>query len=505
MNPDESNLPGVEFVDAAIGLAKSLPTGASDEIMSAAAVNYSRLGLLDDAIKSAEEISDSYFRDTAITQIACNTVPHEPDADLLSLVDSIDDPGNQNLAVEEIAVRYAEQKLFDQALDVSERLDDRDSALARIVSVIGKEDSLEWGNELVREINDSNTRVTCLIELATIARGSDRLEEAGNFLSAAEAEAVAEGDGESDSLLPRIFRLIAIADVYEELSQREKAKEILARASELCDEVEAQGMSDLGNNWDRDEARVHLTGAYARCRDFEQAELATKQIEHPIQFARASTQHAIEQHKEGHDTQALEMLSEARDLIASETVYGDRMLGVRDLACEQLALAYGTLQDFKNGLSAALLISDPAHQFTTLIELGKKAAEAGLTDSVNDIQGALIHDYARAAYLISVSDGLLKGGKKELAARFLFRAIEHAASLRSDQRCQVMIQISFGLAACDLDSKANELLSEVVDTIVKLEDPHYQAQILIALAEQYRKHARQVSAGEKQLLEELPV
>ena len=158
MNPDESNLPGVEFLDAAVGLAKSLQTGACDEIMSAAAVNYSSLGLLDDAIQSAEDISDSYLRDTAISQIAVNTVSHQPDADLLSLVESIDDPGNQNLALEEIAVKYAEQNLFDQALEICERLDDRDAALARIVPLIGKENSLERSEELIQEINDSNTQ-----------------------------------------------------------------------------------------------------------------------------------------------------------------------------------------------------------------------------------------------------------------------------------------------------------------------------------------------------------
>src|SRR5436190_1385413 len=491
MNPDESNLPGVEFLDAAVGLAKSLQTGACDEIMTAAAVNYSSLGLLDDAIQSAEDISDSYLRDTAITQIAVNTVSHQPDADLLSLVESIDDPGNQNLALEEIAVKYGEQNLFDQALEICERLDDRDAALARIVPLIGKENSLEWSEELIQEINDSNTRVTCLIELATIARSSDRLEEAGNFLTAAETEA--EAEVESGLALYRILWLIAIANVYEELSEREKAKDILLRASKLCDEIDPHGLTDLGTSWDRDEARVHLTGAFARCLQFDQAELTTQQIEHPIQCARASTQHAIEQHKDGRDTQALQMLSEARDLIASETVYGDRMLTIRDEACEQLALAYGTLKDFKTGLSTALLISNHAYQFMTLIMLAQTAALAGLTDSVFDLQAALIHDYARAAYLISVSDALLKGGNKELAVRLLFRANEHADKLRPDQRCLLLIQISFGLAAGDLQSKANELLSEVVNATVKLEDNHQQAQILVALAEQYRKHARQVS------------
>jgi hypothetical protein len=377
-------------------------------------------------------------------------------------------------------------------------LDDRDTALARIVSILGKEGSLESSEELIQQINEANTRATCLVELATIAKSIDRPDEAERFLTAAEAE------GENQTVPDRVFSLIAIGDVYGELNQPEKSREILLKAFQLSAEIKETGLTDLGNTWERDEAMVQLSGALARCREFEQAELAAQKIEHPIEFARASTQLAVEQHREGHDTQALERLSEARELIASETVYSDRMLGIRDLACDQLASAYGGLHDFKNALSAALLIANHAYQFKVLIEVGKNAAQAGFTDSVSEIQSALIHDYACAAYLISVSDALLQNGNKELAARFLFRASEHAGKLRTDQRCLLLIPIAFGLAACDVESKQNELLSDVLKTTVKLDDNQPQAQILMALAEKYRKHARPVSADEKQLLEELP-
>ena len=66
------------MVDVAVEIANSLGTGERDEIMSAAAIDYSTLGLLDDAIKSANEISDSPLRDTTLTQIAVNAVASDP-------------------------------------------------------------------------------------------------------------------------------------------------------------------------------------------------------------------------------------------------------------------------------------------------------------------------------------------------------------------------------------------------------------------------------------------
>src|SRR5215467_10190812 len=108
MNPDEHKLPGVQFIDAAVKIANSLETRERDEIAAAAAVNYAALGLLDDALASVREISDSYLADTAIVQTAVNVVASEPETDALSLVESIEDPGIQNLALEQISVKYAE-------------------------------------------------------------------------------------------------------------------------------------------------------------------------------------------------------------------------------------------------------------------------------------------------------------------------------------------------------------------------------------------------------------
>ncbi len=495
MSPDESTLPGLEFVDAAVAVANSLETGARNEIMSAAAVIYSTLGLLDDAIKSADEISDSYSRDITIAQVAVHAVASETTDNVLSLVESIEDLGNLNLALEDVAVKYAENNLLDTALEVSERLDDRDSTLARIVSITGKVNPIELSEELIKSIDDSNARTTCLIELANISKSGGHVDQAENFLLEAEAEV------ENQSVEDRIFQLIAIADVHEELGLREKAKENLLRAFKLCDEIEGPSASDLGKTFPRDDALVQLTGGFARSRYFDQADLAADQIENPIEFARAATQHAIERHKAGNDTQASQMLADAHELIASEPCYGERMLAVRDMACHELTLAYGTLQDFKKGLSAALLISNPEQQFTTLIELGRKAALSGLIDSVFEIQGALGHDYARVKYLVLVCDALLESGNKELAVRLLLRAIEGTDQIqRTDQRCLMLIQISSGLIAGGLESKANELVSTVLNLTLGLQDNHQQAQILVALAECSHRHGRQLTPDQKQLL-----
>lgn len=500
MNPDDQNLPGIQLIDVAVEIARSLETSECDKIAAAAAVNYASLGLLDDALASVREISDSYSVDTAIAQTAVNVTASEPESEVLSLVDSIEDPGIQNLALEQVSVRYAEHSLFDAALEVSGRLEDRDAALARIIPLVAEKESLEWSDDLVNQFNDSNLRTTCLIELATIAKNSHRSEQAEHFLILAEAEA------ENQSAAERVLQLVAIADVYDELSQTEKAIEILLRAFRLGDEIDGPADVDFGNGFSRDEAMVQVAGGFARCGRSDQADLAIERIEGPLAFARASTQQAIGLYKDGHRTQASQLLSEAEELIASEPCLGSRTSRVRDIAFYDLALGNGAIGNFKKGLQVAFLISDPEQQLATLIELGKSAALAGSTDSIHQIHDEVNGDYQRAMYLLEVSDSLRKADHKEVAVRLLLRAIEDADKIqRTDQKCLVLIQISSGLFEGGLESKAKELLLAVLNTAVDIQDGYQQARILLAMSEECRKRARQLSSDEKEILGELAI
>jgi hypothetical protein len=203
---------------------------------------------------------------------------------------------------------------------------------------------------------------------------------------------------------------------------------------------------------------------------------------------------------------ALQMLSEARDLITSEPCREAGSIIVRDRSLTRLAFAYATLRDFKTGLSEAMLIADPETQFAMLIELGWEAAQAGYTDSIFEIHDAISGDYGRIKYLVSISDALLKKGNKELARQLSLRAIEAADKVqRTDQRCQMLIKIAAQLIAGELEAKANEILATVLNTTMTIQDGHQRAQILLAMAEQYQQQARQLSENEKGLLEKIPV
>jgi hypothetical protein len=233
-----------------------------------------------------------------------------------------------------------------------------------------------------------------------------------------------------------------------------------------------------------------------------------EQIENPLQFAEASIEQAVERYRDGQDQQALQMLSEAHELITSETVTGDKMI-TRNSALRDLTRAYAKVRDFAKGLEAALLVSDleldPEARSNTLTQLGYDAALAGFTDSVFEIQNAISGEFPRAKYLLLISEALLKRDQKELAAKLLLRASDDAQKIqRTDQRYPALIRIAFGLITADVESKANEVLSEVLKTTMKIEDSHQQAQLLVGLADQYRQHGRQVTSDEKQLLEELP-
>src|SRR5262245_46031264 len=108
MNDNDHNQTALQFIDAAFGIGKSIEGSGRDEMMMACADKYAALCLLDDAMRTTEEVSDSYSRDTAISQVAVNTIACDPETDVLSLLEAIEDPGVYNVALEQLTVEYAE-------------------------------------------------------------------------------------------------------------------------------------------------------------------------------------------------------------------------------------------------------------------------------------------------------------------------------------------------------------------------------------------------------------
>jgi tetratricopeptide (TPR) repeat protein len=501
VNSNEHNQPGLEFVDIAFAIGNSLDGHERDDIMLPVAVNYAKLCLLDDAIKAAEEISDSYLRDTAITQIGVNAIGCDAETDVLSILEAIEDPGVHNLALEQISLTYAEHSLFDEALDISGRLENRDSSLSSIVTIIAAKDSLERAEELVSEINDSRARATSLIDLAIIARDTDRGAQAAELLLKAEGEVKIEEPVEE-----RVYHLCAIADAYEAISLKEKANEILLQAFNLCDEIEAFAVRMVGKTFNEDEPLIHVAGRFARYGHYDQADRVIEKIEDPFEFARASTQQAIELHQDEHSTRALELLSEASDLITSQECHESFNLQLRDESLAELAIAYATVGHFEEALQTTLLISDLEQRFATLTELGRKAALAGFTDSIFKVYDKLDADLARVSYLTAVSDTLRTNGNTEVAVKLLLKAIEDANKIqRAADKCLMMISISSRLIENDLASKANEIVSTVLNTTAEIEESYQQARILLAITEQYHQHPRELGAQDKQTLERISI
>jgi len=338
-----------------------------------------------------------------------------------------------------------------------------------------------------------------LIDLATIASDTVRGGQATELLVKAEGEVKSE-----ESVEERVYHLCAIADVCEALSLKDKANEILLQAFSLCNEIEGSTGLTLARSFNEDEALIHVAGRFARYGHYDQADRVIEQIEDPFEFARASTQQAIELHQNENSTRALELLSEASDLITSQECFGSYTLQLRDSSLAELAIAYATIGHYEEALQRTLLISNLEQRFATLTELGRKAALAGFTDSIFKIYDELEADLARVSYLTEVSDTLRKNGNTEIAVRMLLKAIEDADKIqRTGDKCLMLISISSRLIENDLESKANEIVSTVLKTAAEIEDGYQQARILLALTEQYHQHPRHLGAQDKQTLEKI--
>lgn len=104
---------GREFLMAAERLAEDLQGDAQAEVISIIAARYAKLELVDHAIELAETIPDPFTRDNTFAEIAAASITTSTADYADALLQMIDDPGVRSVAIEEIAVKYAELGEFD--------------------------------------------------------------------------------------------------------------------------------------------------------------------------------------------------------------------------------------------------------------------------------------------------------------------------------------------------------------------------------------------------------
>lgn len=485
----------IEFLHAAERIAENLHGDAKAEVVSIIAARYAKLALIDEAFALAETISDPFTRDKTLSEVAAASIITGTSDYVDASLELIDDPGSRSLAIEEIAVKYAEAGNLDQALELTNELEDADPALRRIALAEGSYTAS--ATELASSITAPDLRASTLGQLAALAYQSGHKTEAAELLAEC-LQAVEEIEFSEN----RIYALIGVASLYEDMGDADTALETLAQAFELTADFEGMPPSGLSASFPRDEALMQLVESFARLGHFDHADRAAEQIDDPFQFAHASTKEAMEYLRAGQVDQAFTLLSEALELALEEPVYGEQGMLMKDSLLAELAVGFARLGRLEKSFEIAAKLSSESQPFLALELVGKECARTGNSPGMFHAAEAITNDHSLTSYWLAVTDVLTESAQIELARQTMLKAAESAQIIHAKyEKAESLIEVAYRLARLN-DSNASGLFALALDTISQLTD-YEKAVSLLRLDERFRQLNRKVTEDERMLLKQV--
>ena len=313
--------PAVEFIDAAAALAETITDLESySEIMGQIVICYADSGQLNSALESAEKIEDPYGKDQAYGNLAASAVTMGETEFADDVVGRIADDSLYALALERLALAYAEAGKFDLALEVAGELADGSHSLSSIAVLYSEAGDFDNALDVANAVEYPDLKCATLTQMAQRALKQERNSEASEFLSLALASAKG-----IETSKERADALIGIGNFFRELGEENEAFEILLEVSRMTDSVDQLSPDGFASIEALDQTLLHLVYGFASLRRFEEADSVTENIESPFQFAAGLTTIANERRLAGEPDGAFALLSQAIELLEAEEIEEERV------------------------------------------------------------------------------------------------------------------------------------------------------------------------------------
>jgi tetratricopeptide (TPR) repeat protein len=494
--PIEDQNAGETFLAAAEQIAQVLrDIDEHSHALAKIAGAYARMGLLEIAVEVAEAVDDPFTQDQVFADIALKVLEFGDVEYADEILGMIQDESLQALAMEQVSLKYAEAGEPEKALGIARGLADDSPALSGIASLYAEKGDWERAVELAQSIEDPELKATALSQLAAKAIRDKRTAGATELLRQATraVESIEFSEG-------RINTLLGVASLYKEAEEYETASQLVSRAFRQCDEFEGARYQGLPETYSRDEALAKIASSFAELHNYEQADQAIEQIEHPAQAAVAVANLAVEHHKESRTDQAQALLKEALEITEDVQINSDRELREQDFALSKIAASFATTGNYQEALRTAARIASDAHRNETIITIAKLAVRAGNDKSVSEAENAIDDPYQKTRYRLDLSDIHLEHGQPELAESVLDQTLSETKSISNHYyRAEALITIAHKLRQGEQPNKlaeVSEILFQALDTIASIENKYQQTFAMVDLANEY--HEAGLVAGEKE-------
>lgn len=486
-----------DVLEVAILLTQTVDGDGYSELAQSIANQLSERGDFQRALEVAETIGDPYLRDQTLGNIAAMSVDVNED-EATELLAAIEDPVLADLAVEQLAIRYAEVGNTEKSLELAFRLPDSDPALASIGHTLASKGFDIQAREIVESIQSPVIRIGVLSQISAEFIKQGKTEEATQILESAQNEL-------AEALLPedRINGALIIATMLGELGRRDEAFEELSEAAKLCKEFDDSSNEETDTPFVRDEALAQLASEMARIGYIAEADELTEEIGDAFPFARATVQLALAHHKAGDTDESLKLLQQAREITDEQPTYGEYGSRLRDALFAEIAAAFAICNHYDQALTIGSDVTNSDERLRALIRVGQIAAESQQPSVAASTAELLPDDLSKSSYWLSVGETLRSAGQFEAFDDAATRAIECAERIEMPyDRSLMLAEIGFRLAERSTE-KSDLMFVRTVQNLPSIESGYRKVATLLNLAQKYWKLNRNPASDERTVLREL--
>ncbi len=459
-----------------------------DELASAISSRYADRAEFERAVEIADTINDPYTRDMTLASVAVRCAADGQEDTAFELIESLEDFSHQATASSQIAIAHANAGEFDRAVEIADGMEDNSATLAEIASQCASKGEYERAFEIVSRLDFPLYAALALTRIADSYIQAGRVDEAVEPLSQAldEAASIDAGDEKATTLSE-------IALKFADAGQAEKATVILSQALAVAEKSE-----DIY----KDTALSQIAASHSRLKQYDQAVKVAEKIDDVYQATSTLISLAVIEHEdETRQTEALQLLSDAYDLIREDVPETQRDETQHNNLLALLAVRYADFDHADLALKAAQSIGTPEEKFRAMTAVAIRQSQSGIYDEALASARGIDEDTHRANALLGISRAMIATDEKQQGIELLSETVAASQKLpRASDRVQILTEAATAYADAGQTEHIAPLIQQALLDTKSVAGEYGKISALLSIADACEKTEYELNDEAREIL-----
>lgn len=453
---------------------------------------YLQRNEVDFAASLADTLNDPFTRDQLLMEIAERCASINDDDYALQLADAIEDDSINLQALERIAVRKISLGQVDKALQIADSIEHPDNIYSELVVYLTQQGALSDAKEITQRIYLPTIKAATQLQMAIILLEQSQMEDASSLIDEA-----LQTSSEIDYKIDEIKTLIEIGNTLIRAEMLDKAIKTLDRARQ-----ETIKLNDVA----KETLLSVISTSFLESGNIELADETLDLISDKTIIASTLSSFANIFWKKNQQDEAIDSLTEAFQILKSQTNSEIRSSSLRLQVFRIIATQFATIGDFEKAIMIAESIEDYDELQLTLTHIAKAFAAQGKDDLADEVIKMINEDDVRMFALIELADVKISLGQNDSASNYLQKAAELTDSVfQPFSRSEACLSIAERFIGLNQQESASRLFQESIENAAEIRDETLRVISLIRSAQLCEKYNLTLSENSQNKLREIIV